>query len=332
VIRRQGLLPLFLASTALVAVAAEVREEILVVVNGHIITRRTLQQAVEQEHAALYRQFSGKELDQKLRDAREKTLAGLIDAFLIEDKADDLGVRQLVNDEYLHGVVEDIKKQYNFATDADFERALRTSQGIGIQEFVKLQRRQLINQEVMRREVFSKVAVEDQELRAWYEDHKDEYRQPSRFRIRELVLAKGATPEEQQAARGALAQVQEALKKGGKFEELVKEHSTSPSKSTGGDLGWIGKGFLRPAIENAALGLKPGEVSEPLETDKDLYLVQLVSAELDLVKPFSEVRPQILEKLQQPKADNAIQNYLQGLRVRANIRYQVPKEKIFKGS
>jgi hypothetical protein len=60
--------------------------------------------------------------------------------------------------------------------------------------------------------------------------------------------------------------------------------------------------------------------------------VQLISAELDLVKPFSEVRPQILEKLQQPKAENAIQNYLQGLRVRANIRYQVPKEQIFKGS
>jgi hypothetical protein len=74
VIRRQGLLPLLLPVAALVAVAGEVREEVLVVVNGHIITRRTLQQAVEQEHAALYRQFSGKELDLKLRDAREKTL------------------------------------------------------------------------------------------------------------------------------------------------------------------------------------------------------------------------------------------------------------------
>ena len=330
--RRQGFLPLLLCLAGAVASAGEVREEVLVVVNSHVITRRALQQAVEQEHAALYRQFAGKELDQKLRDAREKTLAGLVDAFLVEDKADDLGIRQMVNDEYLKGVVEDIKKQYNFTTDADFERALRSSQGIGIQDFVKLQRRQILNQEVMRREVFSKVAVEDQELKAFYEDHKDEYRQPSRFRIRELVLAKGATAEELQAARATLAKVQEALKKGGSFEEQVKEHSTSPSKATGGDLGWIGKGFLRPAIENAAMGLKPGEVSAPLETDKDLYLVQLVSAELDLVKPFAEVRPQILEKLQQPKADNAIQNYLQSLRVRANIRYQVPKEQIFKGS
>ena len=39
----------------------------LVVVNGHIITRRAFQQSFEQEHAALYRKFSGKELDEKLK-------------------------------------------------------------------------------------------------------------------------------------------------------------------------------------------------------------------------------------------------------------------------
>ena len=322
--------PILLAGALLPA--AEVREEILVIVNGHIITRRTLQQAVEQEHAALYREHTGKVLDEKLRDARGKTLGGLVDAFLIEDKAEDLGLRQRVNDDYMRSVVEDVKKEYNFATDADFERALRTSQGIGLQDYIKFQRRQIINQEVMRQEVFAKVAVEDQELRVYYEDHKDEYRQPSRLHLRELVLAKGATAAEQESARTTLAKVQEALKQGTSFEELVKAHSTSPSKATAGDLGWMAKGLLRPAIENAALALKPGEVSAPLETDKDIYLVQMISAELDLVKPFSEVRPQILDKLRQPKAENAIQNYLQSLRTRANIRYLVPKEQIVKGS
>ena len=329
---RRALLASLLAAGAVLAPAAEVREEILAIVNGHIITRRSLQQAVEQEHAALYRQHSGKELDAKLQDAREKTLNGLVDAFLIEDKAEDLGLRQRVNDEYMRSVVEDIKKEYNFATDADFERALRTSQGIGLQDYIKFQRRQILNQEVMRQEVFAKVAVEDQELRAYYDDHKDEYRQPSRLHLRELVLAKGATTAEQDAARAPLAKIQEDLAKGASFEELVKQHSTSPSKATAGDLGWMAKGLLRPAIENAALALKPGEVSAPLETDKDIYLVQMISAELDLVKPFSEVRPAILDKLRQPKAENAIQNYLQGLRTRANIRYLVPKDQIIKGS
>ena len=310
-------------------VASDVREEILVIVNGHIITRRTFQQAVEQDAAALYRQFSGKQLDEKLRDAREKTLQGLVDAFVLQDKATEIGI--VIPDEYMRSVVEDFKKQYNFATDADFEKALRGSVGIGLPDWIKQQKQQMTQQEVLRKEVYTKIAIEEQELRAYFEDHKDEYRMPSRFRIRELVVPKGATAEEQAAAKAKIDEIQGALKGGKSFEDMVKEHSASPSKSLGGDLGWIGKGLMRPAIEQAALSMKPDQVSAPIETDKDIYLIQLIAAEDDVVKPFSEVKAQILQKLQEPKAQNAIQNYLQGLRLRANIRYQVPKETILKG-
>lgn len=312
-------------------VKGEVREEILVVVNNHILTRRAFQQAVEQETAALYRQFSGKELDGKLREAREKTLQGLVDAFVMEDKATELSIPAAAIDEYMKAMVEDIKKQNNFASDAEFERALRGSLGIGVADFMKRQRAQVLQQEVLRREVYSKIAIEDQELRAYYEDHRDEYKQPSRFRIRELVIARGVTPEEQAAARDKVTAIQAALKGGAEFEALVKEHSMSPSRSTGGDLGWMGKGLVRESIEKAAFTLKPGQVSAPIETDKDIYLVQLIAAEEDVVQPFSEVKPKILEKLQQPKAENAIQNFLQNQRIRANIRYLVKKEDILKG-
>ncbi len=320
---------LFAAIPVVAFAASEVREEILVVVDSHIISRRAFQQAVEQDSAALYRQFSGKELDEKLRDVREKTLQGLIDAFILEDKAAEVGIA--IPEDYMRSVVEDMKKQYNFATDADFEKALKGSVGIGLPDWIKQQKQQITQQEVLRKDVYSKIAIEDQELRAWYEDHKDEYRMPTRFRIRELVLAKGATAEEQGAAKAKLDAIQEALKAGKTFEEMVKEHSVSPSKATGGDLGWIGKGLMRAAIEQAALSMKPDQVSSPIETDKDIYLIQLIAAENDMVRPFADVKPEILKKLQEPKAQNAIQNYLQGLRVRANVRYLVPKETILKG-
>ena len=323
-------LALLLASPLLVAQAKpDVREEILVVVNKHIITRRGLTQAVEQQHAALYRQFSGKELDEKLVDAREKTLQGLVDAYLLEDKGAELG--SPVSDEYVRASIDGIKKENNFATDADLERALKGSLGIGLPEFIKRQKQQATQQFVLQREVFSKVAVEDNELRAYYEDHKDEYRLPSRFRIRELVLAKGATVEDQTEARKRLEAIQAELKGGKPFEELARLHSTSPSKATGGDLGWMNKGFLRASIEEAAVKLKPEQVSAPIETDKDFYLVQLIALEDAPVKAFAEVKAKILEKLQEPKAQNAIEQYLSGLRMRANVRYLVPKDQILKG-
>ena len=313
----------------LVLCAGEVREEILVVVNGHIITRRVFQQAVEQGTAALYREFSGKELDAKLRDAREKTLQGLVDSYVIADKATDLGV--VASDEALHDYVDGLKKANNFTSDADFERALKGSLGIGLQTYLVRTKADMVKQEVLRREVFSRIAVEDQELRAYYEEHQADYKQPSRFRIRELVLPKGVSPEEQEDTKTKLAEIQEQIKKGTSFEDLVKQYSTAPSRSTGGDLGWLDKGVLRQDLEEAVLALKPGQVTAPVETGTDIYLAQLTEAELDKTKPFLDVRASILEKLQEPKAQNAIETYIQSLRIRANIRYMVPKETILKG-
>lgn len=320
-----------LLPAASVLLVAEVREEILVVVNNHVITRRQFQQAVEQATAAFYRQFSGKELDEKLRNEREMVLQGLVDAFLIQDKAADLNMQNRPNEEQDRRILDDLKKQNNFATDADLEKALRGSLNIGLAEYLQRLRQNQMQSDVLYFEVYRKVAIEDQELRAWYEDHKDEYKQPSRFRIRELVISKGVTPEEQAASRARLVQAQKALAEGKSFEALAKDMSDSPSKSTGGDLGWIGKGFMRASIEKAALALKPGQVSDALETDKDLMLVQLVESEEDRVKPFDEVKQAILEKVREPKAENAKQNYLNALRTRANIRYLVPKDQILKG-
>ena len=93
---------------AVVVCATEVREEILVVVNNHILTRRVFQQEVEQAGAALYRNYSGAELDARLRDAREQVLQHLVDAFLLDDRAVDLGIQ--VTDEHLAQMVEAVKK------------------------------------------------------------------------------------------------------------------------------------------------------------------------------------------------------------------------------
>ncbi len=313
----------------LAAAPPQVLDEILVVVNNHIITKHTFDQAVEQQNAALYRKYSGRELDAKLKDAREKTLQGMIDAYLLEDKAQELG--SPVTDAYVRANIDQIEKENNFASDADLERAIRASLGISLKEFMHRQKEQATEQFVLQREVYSKVAVEDNELRAYYQDHKDEYRLPTRFRIRELVLAKGSTPEDLAAAKAKVAQIQAELKAGKPFVDLVKAYSTSPSKDTGGDLGWLNKGLLRPNLEDAALSLKPGEVSAPLETDKDIYLIQLIAKEDAPVKDFAEVRDQILKKLQAPKAENAVEQYLADLRKRANIRYMVPKDQILKG-
>ena len=59
--------------------------------------------------------------------------------------------------------------------------------------------------------------------------------------------------------------------------------------------------------------------------------MQLIQSENEEARPFAEVKAQIMEKLQEPKAQNAIQQYLANLRTRGNVRFMVPKDQILKG-
>jgi parvulin-like peptidyl-prolyl isomerase len=304
-------------------------EEILVVVNNHIITRRTLQQAVEQQYAELYRRFSGKDLDDRLKDAREKTLQEMIDDFVLLDVATE-------KDMHLYAptdadILEGLKSSSGLTSESEIETAVKSELGLSLSEFINQRRQSTILWELLSSEVYRKVPVEEQEARLYYNEHQADYQKSARFRIREMIIPKGATLSEQTAAKETVAKVQSEIKNGATFESLVSNYSSSPSKSTGGDLGWIEKGLLLKTIEDAAIALKPDEVSDVIETDKDYIFIQLVAAELDGVRPFESVRSEIVRKLQEPKAENAKMHYLQSQRLRANIRYIVPKEQIIKG-
>ena len=318
---------LFLAAPALIAQTTTL-EEILVVVNNHIITRKSFQQQVEQQYAELYRRFSGSDLDDRLRDAREKTLQEMIDRCVLLDVAVETEVNQFAPTET--ELLNEIKTRHNMS-DSDLERAIRAELGLSLSEFARQQRESVVIDYLMNQEVYRKVPVEDQEARLHYNEHQNDYRSPARFRIRELVIPKGATPTEQETARETVTRIKTQVSDGASFESMIREHSASPSRGTGGDLGWVEKGLLLESLENTALELKQDEISEVIETDKDFILIQLLGSEVEGIKPFETVKQEIVTKLREPKAENAVQHYLQAQRIRANIRYIVPKDEIIKG-
>jgi len=65
------------------------------------------------------------------------------------------------------------------------------------------------------------------------------------------------------------------VKQGGSFEALAREHSTCPSKSRGGDLGWFGPGKMVAAFENACKRLSPGSVSDLVSTSFGYHIIKL---------------------------------------------------------
>lgn len=65
------------------------------------------------------------------------------------------------------------------------------------------------------------------------------------------------------------------IKLGASFEAMAREHSTCPSKSRGGDLGWFGPGKMVPAFEEACKRLSSGSLSDIVSTSFGYHIIKL---------------------------------------------------------
>ena len=106
-----------------------------------------------------------------------------------------------------------------------------------------------------------------------------------------------------------------------KFEDLAKLFSNDLSASRGGDLGWIYPGDTVPEFERAMDGLKPGEISEPIESPFGYHLIQVLERKKDDV---SQERQRMIARqaIRERKLDEATQDWLRQLRDRAYVEYR----------
>ncbi len=73
----------------------------------------------------------------------------------------------------------------------------------------------------------------------------------------------------------ALAQeLLKKIKQGANFESLAREHSTCPSKSKGGDLGWFGEGKMVKPFEDAVKRIGVGSISDVVSTQFGYHLIK----------------------------------------------------------
>jgi peptidyl-prolyl cis-trans isomerase C len=110
------------------------------------------------------------------------------------------------------------------------------------------------------------------------------------------------------------------LKKGGKFDKLAEANSKDAgSKERGGELGWVPVGnipttYVKP-FADAVMNLTKGQVSEPVQSQFGWHVIKLEDVR-DLKLPaYEEVKPQIMQRLQQ----QAVQNFIAELRTKAKI-------------
>ena len=144
--------------------AAHVVERIIARVNSEIITQRQYEREKAKLRDELAQQYSGPELEAKLNDESKNLLRNLIDQSLMVQKAKDEDVNVETD---LIKRLDQMRKQDNLATIEDLQKEAE-QQGINWEDFKDQIRRQLLMQEVISRDVGSRIMVTREETRQYY--------------------------------------------------------------------------------------------------------------------------------------------------------------------
>ena len=317
------------------ATADTVVEEIIARVNNEIITRTEyvrsrdqLKQEVQQQDPA--------NADKIFAEKQRDVLRDLIDQQLLLQKGKDLGI---TGDTELIKRLDEMRKQMNLATMEELEKAAE-AQGASYEEFKQNLRNQIITQRVIGQEVGSKMAMNKDDVRKFYELHRAEMEQPEQVRLSEILIApktpakpagadgKPEPPTEAEteaALAAAQAKAQDLLDqfhKGAKFAELAKKNSNGPSAQDGGDLSYFKRGTLSKELEDKVFALKAGEVTDVIRTKQGYVILQVSEHQMAGIPTLKEVEPRIQDALYMQRLQPALRAYLTNLREEAYIDYK----------
>ena len=146
--------------------------------------------------------------------------------------------------------------------------------------------------------VAKQLPITDEELRQYYESNKAAYTShPEQRKVRHILINTTANMSAEQReeakakAEGILAQLQADPSK---FAELAKANSEDPgSRNNGGDLGFINRGDMVPAFEEASFSLNKGQISGVVATEYGFHIIEVTDIKPAQVPSFEEIRDRI---------------------------------------
>jgi peptidyl-prolyl cis-trans isomerase SurA len=137
---------------------------------------------------------------------------------------------------------------------------------------------QLIIQ-TMRKKITDEAKVTPRQVKKFFADiPKDSLPfLPAEVEVGQIVRFPKVSKSEKDKAKAKLLEFKQQILSGANFEELAGKNSEDlGSAAQGGELGWHGRGELVPPFEAAVFSLEPMQISEPVESDFGIHLIQLL--------------------------------------------------------
>jgi peptidyl-prolyl cis-trans isomerase SurA len=266
--RTRGLLAV--AGASLLALAGCTQKspaaDVMARVNGRDITQAEVQKYYDNQTSGSPQSPAG----EQATSLRLSILRELIDNEIIMQRAQRLGL--LATDDEVERRLNEIKAPY---TQEEFNNRLKQKK-ISLDDFRRDLRRSLTVEKVLNKEITSKINITDQDIAAYYNEHKAEFNliEPQ-YHLSHILVTSAPNPQVRNLkndkaqndaeARKKIQMILNRLDSGEDFATLAMNYSEDPeTASNGGDLGFTPESSLRStdvATREAITKLKPGQYS-----------------------------------------------------------------------
>ncbi len=314
---RLGLLTAAVIFSFAAAAQAAVVDRIVAVVNDGIVTLSDLERAFEPYRGKFEATYQGNDPQKALHEAKNEILNHIVDNMLMEQEAKRTGISVLPAE--VEEAIADMLKSRKLSQE-DFVEVL-ARENLTIDAYKKDIRDQLIRMKLIGRDIKSKVVATDEEIGAYYLNHREDYDGKESVRIRQIFLptAEDATAEEKAKMRAEAESIHTRLLAGEAFETLCVKFSKGPGAEEGGDIGYIEKGSILPEIESVAFALPLNKISGVIESPAGFHIVQVTDRRGAGVKSIEAVREEIKAKIDREKTEKKFVEWLKKLREKSSV-------------
>ncbi len=250
---------------------------------------------------------------QELDALRKQVIQSIVDDELLVQEAERDTTIKVTDQEIADGVEQQIKKiRSNFSSEVEYAAELRKAGFQTPDEYRRWltdqqRRAALQNRLVDERRGSGKlkpVIPTEREMREYFDQQKATLeKRPATISFRQIVVAPQPSAEGKQRAYQLADSIAQGLRRGGDFAVAAKRFSMdSASRELGGSLNWFRRGTMVPQFERIAFALKPGVISDPVETPFGYHVIQV-----ERVQP-GEVQARhilIMPEITEQEADSA---------------------------
>lgn len=297
----------FFAAVLLAGAArAEVVDRIAAVVNGEIILLSEVEEV------------AGPALPPPGTDAarRQAILSRAVDELvadkLVTEVAKEQGLEPAPAE--IDAAIENVKRE-NRIDDKALEAAL-AQQGLTMESYREMLSKQLTRMKVAEVKVRPRVNVSEDDVRRRYQEMTKGMTTIEERRLRDVFVPADGDPA---AARARVEEARQRVLAGESFEKVARD-TGGPLADAGGDLGWVGRGAILPALEDPAFALKKGEVSPVLEIDNGFHLLYVEDVRTrGSARSLPEAREDIRAQLTAERMAKATEDWLAELRRTADV-------------